>query len=147
MHFVRVDLNSVLYKTERILVKCATLLGFDEAEAFLNAAKATLERLEFAHGVSVDDEATGNRGFQWAYPNMWAPVAFWIYKGVEAVGLSVDGMRVKEKYGNTLERVFEKTGKLWEKYNVLTGEVSDSEYLSPSMMGWTAGVYRYFEEN
>jgi alpha,alpha-trehalase len=45
-----------------------------------------------------------------------------------------------------LERNFEKTGVLWEKYSVETGEVSHMEYESPPMMGWTAGVYRYFQE-
>lgn len=198
LHFVQVDLNSILYKTECILAECSDLLGLSETEQFLYAtkkrktlmdtymrdenglyhdynfvketrsllvtgasmtpfgmgvsndkvaAKVTLEKLEFAYGVSVGDERSGSQGFQWAFPNMWAPITYWIYMGATLVGLKADAKRIKEKYMQTLERVYEQTGKLWEKYNVLTGEVSHSEYISPPMMGWTAGVYRYFQEN
>ena len=34
------------------------------------------------------------------------------------------------------------SGNLWEKYNVVTGEVSTAKkYDTPAMMGWSAGVY------
>ena len=47
----------------------------------------------------------------------------------------------------TVIRNFEKTGDLWEKYNVVTGttEVVD-EYKMPRMVGWTAGVFVYAAE-
>ena len=55
--------------------------------------------------------------------------------------------RIRKKYLAVVDSVFEKTNDLWEKFNCSNGTVSNSEYSSPSMMGWTAGVYRYlFEE-
>ena len=40
------------------------------------------------------------------------------------------------------QNLFEKTGKLWEKYNAESGELDfNSEYGTPEMLGWTAGVY------
>lgn len=67
--------------------------------------------------------------------------------GLKRIGLFDDAKRVAEKYVLTVEKVFEKTGRLWEKYDAVTGEVAVTcEYETPPMMGWTAGVYRYFVE-
>lgn len=38
----------------------------------------------------------------------------------------------------------EKTKNLWEKYDGKTGERACHEYSAPPMVGWTAGVYIYF---
>ena len=41
--------------------------------------------------------------------------------------------------------LFERTGYLWEKYNVINGSIEvASEYGTPDMLGWTAGVYLAF---
>ena len=40
------------------------------------------------------------------------------------------------------EKTFEKTLKLWEKYDAETGEKATvNEYTETQMLGWTAGVY------
>ena len=44
-----------------------------------------------------------------------------------------------------VESGFENTGKLWEKYNGITGDVSNEDYTAPSMMGWTSGLYWLFK--
>ena len=43
---------------------------------------------------------------------------------------------------SVVEKVFDATQNLWEKYNVVEGSsnVCD-EYKMPAMMGWSAGVY------
>lgn len=42
---------------------------------------------------------------------------------------------------------FEKTGVIWEKYDGRDGKVAvTDEYETPEMLGWSAGVYRYFVE-
>lgn len=47
-----------------------------------------------------------------------------------------------KKYVATMERIFEATGTLWEKYNVTDGSIQvNDEYEMPPMLGWTAGVY------
>ena len=51
---------------------------------------------------------------------------------------------ISQRYRKLLEDNFIKTGKLWEKYNGVTGEVVNAEYIAPPMMGWTAGVYLAF---
>ena len=198
LHFVQVDLNSILYGVERILSECAKLLKKqDEFVFFLQASECrkqrmkeylvdengiyrdynfvkkersnyvtaasllpfaygvseekivclnTFEKLEFSCGVSAGDLQTGEQGFQWAYPNMWPPLVFWAYKALRRTGLKEQADRVREKYLNTVKNQFLKTGSLWEKYDVRTGAVSNIEYESPCMLGWTAGVYRYLSQ-
>ena len=49
-----------------------------------------------------------------------------------------------QKYMDTVERNFDKTGNLWEKYNVCTGGVTDNkEYDTQPIMGWAAATYLY----
>ena len=103
------------------------------------------KRLELPYGVAVGDKQTDS-GFQWAYPNTWAPITYWVYQALTKVGADAEAQRVVRKYRALVERVFDQTGVLWEKYNALEGSIANSEYTAPPMMGWTAGVYRYFSE-
>ena len=62
-------------------------------------------------------------------------------------GYKRDAQRIAEKYLALVDRVFQRSGQLWEKYDVCTGDISVSkEYQIPPMMGWTAGVYTAFQE-
>ena len=64
------------------------------------------------------------------------------------LGVSEEAKWIKNAYMGTVESVFARTGDLWEKYDAKLGDVSvTSEYDTPAMMGWTAGVYRYMQEN
>ena len=81
---------------------------------------------------------------QWDYPNGWACLHYMVIKGLLNYGYKVEAERIAQKYASVVEKNFEKTGNLWEKYNVVTGEVSTAtEYETPTMMGWSAGVYLY----
>jgi alpha,alpha-trehalase len=63
------------------------------------------------------------------------------------LGLDEEAKRIAKKYNNTVESNFVKTGRLWEKYDAVMGGIGESaEYETPEMMGWTAGVYVYFDE-
>ena len=80
--------------------------------------------------------------YQWAYPNVWAPCQYVAAKALERYGCAGDAKRIAEKYCKLIERNFEKHGKLFEKYNGVTGGIDAvSEYGTPEMLGWTAGVY------
>lgn len=106
----------------------------------------TLTLLEFEHGVAAGEKKTGGQGFQWAYPNMWAPLVYWVYEALIKLALVEDADRVCYKYLQTVEKNFCDTSKLLEKYDVITGLVSNIEYESPAMMGWIAGVYVYLKK-
>ena len=69
----------------------------------------------------------------------------WI-QGLDRYGYRTEAARIAQKYITLVAKVFSETEKLWEKYNVVTGEVSvTQEYKTPPMMGWSAGVYLYCE--
>lgn len=107
-----------------------------------NAAKKLLSYLELTYGLSACEKRNDTVYLQWDYPAMWPSNIFFAVYGLKEIGLIDDAMRLAKKYIHTVERCFEKTGFLWEKYDAEKGSVSiTQEYDTPSMMGWTAGVY------
>lgn len=104
-----------------------------------------LAALEGPYGLTVCERNACSERFQWDFPFMWAPITAIACEGLYAAGLNEDAARVMKKYCDTVEENFFKTGNLWEKYNVVSGERGDScEYETPPMLGWTAGVYLRF---
>lgn len=116
----------------------------DERKA--NALTENLKRLETVYGVAVTEKAydADKYNYQWQYPNGWAPLYDVILQGLTKYGFISKAKEIANKYVNLVENNFEKTGNLWEKYNVVTGGVDVREEGSgemPAMIGWTAGVY------
>ena len=106
-----------------------------------------LKPLEYEHGVTVTPYRGDDVYFQWDYPCMWPAATCIIYKALKRLGLIEDAKRIAGKYVATVDDNFKKTGRLWEKYDATTGGIGQSfEYDTPEMMGWTAGVYVYFDE-
>ena len=113
-----------------------------------DGAMKVLKRLELPYGLSVCEYRDDDLFYQWDYPCMWPAATCLAYMGLKNIGLKDEAARIAGKYINVTRTVFEETGRLWEKYNALTGKIAEtSEYPTVPMMGWTAGVYRYFAEN
>ena len=111
-------------------------------------AVAFLPELESEYGVSCGKEED-SRGCQWDYPNIWAPQQYIVYRALMNYGYTQDALRIAEKYVKLIDRNYEKTNCLWEKYSSLTGSIAEREYVEQSdtkMIGWTAGVYIAFSE-
>lgn len=112
----------------------------DEKQA--NAILKNIDRLEAEYGVLSCEKINSAGVYQWGYPNGWACLQYIAVHGLIRCGYREDAKRIAEKYTTLVESVFEKTGKLWEKYNVVEGNIQVvNEYDMPPMMGWTAGVY------
>ncbi|HBM70580.1 MAG TPA: hypothetical protein DD377_04365 [Firmicutes bacterium] len=110
------------------------------------SALKVLNKLEYEHGVSCAEYRGEDIYYQWDYPIMWGEVSLIVYAALKNVGADKEAKRVKDKYMATIETNFEKTGKLWEKYDSRTGEISNVEYASPAFMGWTAASYQLFAQ-
>jgi len=109
----------------------------DDVEGY----KRLLAALERDHGT-VACLSEGEGVFQWAEPNGWPPLIYVCVAAAERLGLKDDAMRISKKYVSMVERIFGETGKLFEKYNVVTGNIGLGEnYGTPEMLGWSAGVY------
>ena len=108
------------------------------------SAKEIFDRLDFKYGLSTCEYRGEDQYLQWDYPHMWPSNVYITYLALKNTGNFVEARELKKKYLDTVERVFKKTGKLWEKYNSVTGNVSTTiEYETPPMMGWTAAIYEF----
>jgi len=130
-------------------ISAASLYPF--AFGVSNNSKACLDlfnQLDNKYGISAAISHGNDNYMQWDYPHMWPTNAYIAYLALKNTNNIKEAEIIKNQYMSTVEKCFEKTNKLWEKYNSLTGEVSSTcEYKTPSMMGWTAGIYEYFFNN
>ncbi len=106
-----------------------------------------LYRIEAPFGIAAteDNEYVGKYTMQWCYPVGWACQQHIAIKALDNYGYKNKAKEVAQKYIALTEKVFEETGQLWEKYNVVEGS---NQVLShgrttamPPMIGWTAATY------
>jgi len=83
-----------------------------------------------------------NTGEQWDAPNGWAPLEWISISGLENYGQSNLAKLIAQRWIKLNTDVFNRTGKLMEKYNVmdLHLEAGGGEYPSQDGFGWTNGV-------
>ncbi len=114
----------------------------EEAEA----ARKALSRLETEYGILTCEMNDTPGTFQWDYPNGWAPMQLMVVGGLLRYGYTEDAKRIARKFIGLVECCYEQTGHLWEKYNIVEGNIEAvNEYEMPAMMGWTFGVYQCFK--
>ena len=101
-----------------------------------------LKKLEYPYGIAACEKTDEDFAGQWGYPNMWAPLVWFAFYALKAVGAYEEAVRIGKKYLLTVEDCFANTGKLWEKYDAVKGgKATANEYTETEMLGWTAGVY------
>lgn len=121
-----------------------TCAGFFPYFVGLSEDSAGFERLlaELEYPYGVVSAKTEQKGFQWATPNGWAPLFYVCVAAAINVGEETSAKRIAKKYIDILDKIFQKTGALYEKYDVVTGKIGiGEEYGTPEMLGWTAGIY------
>lgn len=81
-------------------------------------------------------------GQQWDAPNGWAPLQWMAYKGLKNYGHDKLANKIKKNWLNANQRIYEKTGKMTEKYDVYNQdlEAGGGEYPLQDGFGWTNGV-------
>lgn len=81
-------------------------------------------------------------GHQWDAPNGWAPLQWIAIKGLRNYGFNDLASEIKNRWIKLNIKVYKKTGKLVEKYNVVDTEIraTDGEYSLQDGFGWTNGV-------
>lgn len=118
------------------------LVGLSNDKDVLNKL---LEKLELDYGISACEYQENKEYLQWDYPIMWAPLTYFVYEALMCNDMEQEARRIAMKYMQTVERTFDKTGIVWEKYNAKTGEVGDTRESGKNpMLGWSAGIYEYF---
>jgi alpha,alpha-trehalase len=81
-------------------------------------------------------------GEQWDAPNGWAPLQWMAIAGLRAYGHEELAAEIARRWIRLNASVFEHTGRLMEKYNVvdLTRLAGGGEYPTQDGFGWTNGV-------
>lgn len=82
-------------------------------------------------------------GQQWDFPNGWAPLQWITYSAMKNYNHIELADEIKKRWINMVEKVYSKTGKLLEKYDVVNvSDTGGGEYPNQDGFGWTNGVYR-----
>lgn len=90
---------------------------------------------------------TRSSDLQWDSPNGWAPLQWMASEGLAAYGFGCTAEEIRTRWLATVERVFQKTGRVFEKYDVMTQEQGGGgEYAVQDGFGWTNGVTAAFLE-
>lgn len=85
---------------------------------------------------------TFESGQQWDAPNGWAPLQWMAIQGLRNYGFTALADKIKTRWVALNTKVFENTGKLMEKYNVVDTNLPSGggEYPVQDGFGWTNGV-------
>ena len=83
-------------------------------------------------------------GEQWDAPNGWAPLQWVSCLGLEHYGFHDLALEIATRFVRIAEQVWQRTGRLMEKYNVEDTklEAGGGEYPAQDGFGWTNGVVR-----
>ncbi|GAC1391149.1 MAG: hypothetical protein NVSMB46_02600 [Candidatus Saccharimonadales bacterium] len=100
-----------------------------------------LRYFEQPYGMSATEVVPEN-GRQWDYPNGWAPLHYFLISGLRHYGYINEANRITKLWLNVQKKVFDETGVLWEKYDVVKGSVGKAgRYPTQPGFGWTNGVF------
>jgi alpha,alpha-trehalase len=97
------------------------------------------EKLLKDGGIQTTANATGE---QWDAPNGWAPLNWMVIWGLDRCGQRELARDIADRWMKLNIEVFQRTGKLMEKYNVADTklEAGGGEYAGQDGFGWTNGV-------
>ncbi|CAD7810277.1 Periplasmic trehalase [Chryseobacterium aquaeductus] len=92
---------------------------------------------------------TKESGQQWDFPNAWAPYQWLGFISMKNYGFNDLAEKIKYNWCSNVERVYNNTGKLMEKYNAPDTETiaGGGEYPNQDGFGWTNGVYQKLKQN
>lgn len=127
---------------EQYTLAAAFPLFFQIASSAQSEKVANLLQQKFlkSGGMTTTLEHSGQ---QWDAPNGWAPLQWIAFKGLMNYGFNDLANQIKTNWTNTNLKVYAKTGKMTEKYDVWNkdGEASGGEYPNQDGFGWTNGVF------
>ena len=80
---------------------------------------------------------------QWDSPNGWPPHQWLAVRGLQTYGFNDLAEEISTRWLHLNDRVYKRTGKMLEKYNVIdtTLVAGGGEYPTQDGFGWTNGVY------
>ena len=106
-----------------------------------NQVAKTLEHDFLKPGGLVTTRNTN--GQQWDSPNGWPPHQWMAVRGLQTYGINDLAQQINDRWLHLNDRVYKRTGKMLEKYNVIDTSLvaGGGEYPTQDGFGWTNGVY------
>lgn len=109
-----------------------------------------LARFEHEHGLTQTDQPYASphpefSALQFSYPNGWPPFQIMVIDALEAYGYIEIAQRLARKFLRLQLDWFDRTGVLWEKYNVVAGnlECPRERYPVVPLHGWSSTAVAY----
>ncbi len=106
-----------------------------------------LEKFEFDYGLALTDKIYPSphpefEWLQWEYPSGWPPMQMMVVDALNKYGFNEEARRIAKKYVTVIVEQYQVTGKMWEKYNVVDGnlEFPRERYNVPPFHGWTSAA-------
>jgi alpha,alpha-trehalase len=108
-----------------------------------------LKRFEAEYGLLTCDKDYGAPEYQqWNYPNGWPPLQYIVTEGLKKYSYDKKAKESEERWLRLCSKIFAKTGKFWEKYDVIEGKVAkDERYPTQEGFGWTNAVFLIFYQD
>ncbi|MEO8720498.1 MAG: alpha,alpha-trehalase TreA [Ginsengibacter sp.] len=105
-----------------------------------DVAKKLKEKFLSAGGLVTTTETTDQ---QWDAPNGWAPLQWMSVKSLANYEFLDLAAEIASRWMELNKKVYESTGKMMEKYNVVDANLiaGGGEYPAQDGFGWTNGVY------
>lgn len=129
------------------MLKLKTLAGFYPlwcgAASKLQAKRCreNLVYFEVAGGLTTTEKLPYKNN-QWDYPNGWAPLQWIVIEGLKRYGYVQDANRIARKWLDCNVVVFNDTGLLWEKYDVVKRGVGlPGRYATQPGFAWTNSIF------
>ncbi len=104
-----------------------------------------LSKFSFEHGLSLTDRyyLSPHPEFdwlQWNYPAGWPPFHVMVTEALMKYGYVEKAREVALNFLHTQVRLYQETGHLWEKYNVVQGTLNfpKERYEVPPLHGWSS---------
>jgi alpha,alpha-trehalase len=117
----------------------ARLASHSQAKKMLD----NLKKFEYEHGIANTQSKNLSHEYkQHDFPNGWPQQHWIVIRGLMNYGFQKDAERIAKKYVDMIKQTFDKTGKIWEKYDVVKGDISSNErYPTQSGFAWTNAVF------
>lgn len=115
--------------------------GIASEDQARSVAQTVRAHLLAPHGLKTTPVVTGE---QWDAPNGWAPLQWMAIEGLNRYGEQELATEIAQRWIAQNIAVFQRTGKLVEKYDVVNADVGGGggEYPLQDGFGWTNGVLR-----
>ncbi|MDE2029101.1 MAG: alpha,alpha-trehalase [Alphaproteobacteria bacterium] len=108
--------------------------------------RRNLGLFEATHGLMATPERTG---CQWDGPHMWAPLVYFAVQGLVNYGFEEDACRIARKFLDTVQKVYDEEGGIYEKYDAETGSnkalVSVGYKENVIGFGWTNATAQWID--